>query len=84
MGELPDGRADQSQRVRRETTNTCFWRTYDRKELDYVEEREGRLFGYEFKSQGKVRSVVREEFVGAYQGAEVQTITRENYSDFLT
>jgi predicted AAA+ superfamily ATPase len=26
-----------------------FWRTYDQKELDWVEEREGRLFGYGFK-----------------------------------
>lgn len=29
--------------------NIYFWRTYDRKELDLVEEREGRLWGYEFK-----------------------------------
>ena len=35
--------------------NTYFWRTYDQKEIDCVEEREGRLFGYEFKWQGQVR-----------------------------
>ncbi len=30
-------------------SNNYFWRTYDQKEIDWVEEREGRLFGYEFK-----------------------------------
>jgi predicted AAA+ superfamily ATPase len=63
--------------------NTYFWRTYDQKELDYVEEREGRLFGYEFKWQGQVRDATQREFLAAYPGAEVTTITRENFADFL-
>lgn len=63
--------------------NTYFWRTYDQKELDYVEEREGRLFGYEFKWQGQVRGATQREFLAAYQGAEVTTITRDNFTDFL-
>ena len=63
--------------------NTYFWRTYDQKELDYVEEREGRLFGYEFKWQGQVRDATQREFLAAYPGAEVTTITRENFTDFL-
>lgn len=33
-------------------TNNYFWRTYDQKEIDLVEEREGKLFGYEFKWNG--------------------------------
>jgi hypothetical protein len=63
--------------------NAYFWRTYDQKELDYVEEREGRLFGYEFKWQGQVRGATQREFLAAYPGAEVATITRENFTDFL-
>lgn len=63
--------------------NAYFWRTYDQKELDYVEEREGRLFGYEFKWQGQVRDVTRREFLAAYPDAEVTTITHENFTDFL-
>ena len=63
--------------------NAYFWRTYDQKELDYVEEREGRLFGYEFKWQGQVRGATQREFQAAYPGAEVTTITRENFTDFL-
>jgi len=65
------------------SANTYFWRTYDQKELDYVEERAGRLFGYEFKWQGQVRDATRREFLAAYPGAEVATITRENFTDFL-
>ncbi len=63
--------------------NTYFWRTYDQKELDCVEERAGRLFGYEFKWQGQVRQATRQEFMAAYPDAEVTTITRENFSDFI-
>jgi len=63
--------------------NTYFWRTYDQKELDYVEEREGRLCGYEFKWQGQVRGATQREFLAAYPGAEVATITRENFTGFL-
>jgi hypothetical protein len=63
--------------------NTYFWRTYDQKELDYVEERAGRLFGYEFKWQGQVRPAARQEFLAAYPDAEVATITREDFADFL-
>ena len=32
-----------------------FWRTYDGSEVDLVEEREGKLFGYEFKWSNKKR-----------------------------
>ena len=29
--------------------NTYFWRTYSGAEIDYLEERGGQLFGFEFK-----------------------------------
>ncbi|MGB2632184.1 MAG: ATP-binding protein, partial [Minisyncoccales bacterium] len=35
-------------------SNNYFWRTWDQKEVDFVEEREGKLFGYEFKWNNKV------------------------------
>ena len=63
--------------------NTYFWRTYDQKELDCVEERAGELAGYEFKWQGQARPAARREFMAAYLGATVATITPENFTDFL-
>ena len=65
------------------SVNTYFWRTYDQKELDCIEERGGRLYGYEFKWQGQMPQVTRKEFSTAYPQAELATITRDNFEDFL-
>jgi predicted AAA+ superfamily ATPase len=63
--------------------NTYFWRTYDQKEIDCVEERGGQLFGYDLKWQGAVRESTRRAFIEAYPGAEVHTVTRENWTGFV-
>ena len=34
--------------------NNYFWRTWDKKEIDLIEEREGQLFGYEMKWGDKI------------------------------
>jgi predicted AAA+ superfamily ATPase len=65
------------------SANTYFWRTYDQKEIDCVEERGGRLFGFEFKWQGEMRKAVRREFSETYPNAELTTIHRENFENFL-
>lgn len=58
-----------------------FWRTYDQKEIDYIEEREGKLFAFEFKWAGDAK--LPKEFLGAYPNAEFKTINKENYLDFI-
>jgi len=63
--------------------NTYFWRTYDQKEIDCVEERSGALYGYEFKWQGQMREVTRREFTEAYPKAQVEVVTRDNFRDFI-
>lgn len=64
--------------------NTYFWRTYDQQEIDLVEEREGKLFGYECKwSPRKAVSAPRSWF-SAYPDAEFAVINPENYLDLLT
>lgn len=64
--------------------NTYFWRTYDQKEVDYVEEWGGRLYGYEFKWQGQAREAARQAFTAAYPEAQVETINRDNFDAFLS
>jgi uncharacterized protein len=60
-----------------------FWRTYGGQELDLVEEREGKLFGYEFKwSEGKRRSPPA-DWVKGYEKAAFTIINKENYLDFI-
>lgn len=62
--------------------NMYFWRTYDQKEIDLIEEREGRLFGYEFK-WGEKKSKPQSEFLAAYPEGSVDMIDQKNYLDFI-
>jgi predicted AAA+ superfamily ATPase len=66
------------------TANTYFWRTYDQKEIDYIEEAGGQLSGYEFKWQDRdIRRATRDEFLAAYPGSSLATIHQENFESFL-
>jgi hypothetical protein len=63
--------------------NMYFWRTYDQQEIDLVEEREGKLFGYEFKwSQNKAIPAPK-SWLATYPEAEFAVIRPDNYLDFL-
>jgi predicted AAA+ superfamily ATPase len=63
--------------------NFYFWRTYDQQEIDLVEEREGRLFGHEFKwSQTKSISPPK-DWLSTYSNADYRVITKENYQEIL-
>ena len=63
--------------------NTYFWRTYDKKEIDLVEERGGKLFGYEFKWGVKKIQAPR-EWVEKYENSEFELINQKNYFDFIS
>lgn len=58
-----------------------FWRTYDGAKIDLVEQRKGKLFGYEFK-WGKGRTTVKSWL--KYPNSEYKLINKENFTDFLT
>ncbi len=62
--------------------NSFFWRTYDQKEIDLVEERDGKLFGYEFKLKAK-RLTPPKLWIETYKDAGFQVIDRENFIQFL-
>ncbi|MDD4476775.1 MAG: ATP-binding protein [Patescibacteria group bacterium] len=63
--------------------NFYFWRTYDQKEIDLVEERDGKLFGYEFKWSAK-KTKPPADWLKTYTEAGYEVIDRENYQKFLT
>jgi hypothetical protein len=63
-------------------SNNYFWRTWDQKEIDWIEEREGKLFASEFK-YSPTKSKTPKEFVKNYPEAVIKTINRDNYLDFL-
>lgn len=63
-------------------TNYYFWRTYEQKEIDLIEERGGNLYGYEFKwTEDRVKAP--KEWLETYKNASYAIITSNNYDDFL-
>lgn len=62
--------------------NCYFWRTWNQKEIDLIEEREGKLFGFEFKWKAK-KIKAPGEFLAAYQEAEFSVVHPDNYLDFI-
>lgn len=67
----------------RKPCNRYFWRTYDKQEIDLIEEREGKLFAYEFKwKEAEVNSPAA--WQKNYPDSSFEVITTENYSDWLS
>jgi len=61
--------------------NPWFWRTYDQKELDFVEEGGGRFTGFEFKwGGGSARGA--KAFLASYPHSTVEVIWPGNVWDF--
>ena len=59
-----------------------FWRTYTGAELDYVEDYDGELHGYEFKWQKK--SKAPQTWLNTYDNADYQLINKDNFVQFIT
>lgn len=66
----------------RESGNAYFWRTYDKKEIDLVEERRGKLHGYEVK-WGKTSKKAPRDWRVNYPKAGYQIIHKDNYLEFI-
>lgn len=64
-------------------SNNYFWRTWDQKEIDWIEEREGKLFAFEFKYKSTKTNKTHPYFKSIYPEAVTETITKENYTDFI-
>lgn len=64
------------------TANNYFWRTYDRKEIDLVEERGGHIYGFEMKWT-KRKSTPPKGWVETYSNASYEVISRDNYLEFI-
>ncbi len=63
--------------------NNYFWRTYDKQEIDFIEEREGKLFGFEFKWNANKKAKIPKIFLETYANSTVETINPENFLEFL-
>ncbi len=59
-----------------------FWRTKQQQEVDYVEELDGEVTGYEFKWNAKKSVKLPKTFIQAYE-AEGMVITPSNFREFV-
>lgn len=63
--------------------NYYFWRTYDQKEIDLIEETGGKLTGFEFKwNQHNFKNP--KDFTDTYPNSTVETIDNTSYVKFVT
>lgn len=64
--------------------NRFFWRTKDQQEIDYIEEKNGVLYAFEFKWNANKKATISKTFTNAYPNSETKIITKENYDEFLS
>ena len=60
-----------------------FWRTWEQKEIDLLEEHSGCLHAYEFKWSPAKKTTVPKAFTDAYPGSEYRVITPDNFLEIL-
>jgi len=63
--------------------NRYFWRSKTKQEIDFIEERGGNLFAYEFKWNSKTSYRFPKSFTENYPDHSTEIINPENYDKFL-
>ena len=63
--------------------NQYFWRTYDQKEIDYIEEMDGQLTGFECKWNPARRIRPPRDFLESYPGSAINQIDPDTYWRYL-
>jgi predicted AAA+ superfamily ATPase len=64
-------------------TNRFFWRTHSHQEIDYVEERDGKLFAFEFKWNKNAKAKFPRTFIHTYPDNETKLINSDNFEEFV-
>ncbi len=64
--------------------NGYFWRTYTNVEIDYVEEKEQKLYAYEFKyNTHNKKYKVPSTWIDAYPDSEFKVVSKDNFFEFI-
>lgn len=76
------------ERIKKQTnesihSNNYFWRTYDQKEIDWVEERDGKLYGYEIKWNPKRKAKSPVGWIETYPNATFEVVNKDNFLPFI-
>ena len=67
----------------RRKVNFWFWRTSDQVELDWVEEENGEIRGFEFKYGITSKAKIPKAFTSNYPDAKTKIITPQNMHEFI-
>jgi len=70
------------QEYKRIYSSNYFWRTWEGQEIDWVEERDGKVFGFEFKWK-KTTSKSPPLWLANYSNATFETVNQDNYLKFV-
>ncbi len=68
---------------RRKFVNNYFWRTYDQKEIDLIEESGGTLKAFEFKYGAHSKSTAPKDFLNTYTNTEFMTVHPANFWEYI-
>jgi predicted AAA+ superfamily ATPase len=64
-------------------SNIYFWRSHQKQEIDYIEERAGKFFAYEFKWNADKTQKFPTSFIQSYPDSETHIINNRNFLPFL-
>ena len=60
-----------------------FWRTYDQQEIDWIEDRGGKVYAYELKWNEKKKHRVPKAWKNNYPDSEFKTVSPSNFHDWI-
>ena len=66
------------------SVSSFFWRTKQQQEIDLIEERDGKLYAYEFKYPNNKTTKPPITFTNAYPDTEYLVIDHDNFIDFVS
>ncbi|MCU0462270.1 MAG: ATP-binding protein, partial [Bacteroidales bacterium] len=67
----------------RKMVNAYFWRTYQKEEIDLIEESQGKLTAYECKYNFKKKILFPKTFRDSYPGCEMEIINPDTFWKYL-
>ena len=71
------------QKYRKMLVYNYFWRTYDQQEIDWIEDRGGKLHAYEFKWNPKKKVKLPKIFKKTYPSSDYEIINRDNFLEWI-
>ena len=70
------------QTYHRQYTANYFWRTVQKQEIDFIEERDGQISAFEFKWNSRGKNKIPNIFLQSY-GAQGFVIDKDSFRDFV-